>query len=95
MEGKVASAERHLYDQFSRVKKSENNKLEEIKVAKTVIKKNNDKIVSLRMDIKENNEVFKRKEKEIYNLETKVAYQEHTIALAKRLIKTIKMKLRN
>ena len=61
MEGKVSSEERHLYEQLNRVKKIENNKLEEIKVAKTFMKKNNDKIVSLRMDIKENNEVFKRK----------------------------------
>ena len=54
------------------------------------MKKNNDKIVSLRMDIKENNEVFKRKEKEIYNLETKVAYQEHTIATRKETNKNNK-----
>ena len=54
------------------------------------MKKNNDKTVSLRMDIKENNEVFKRKEKEIYNLETKVAYQEHTTATRKKTYKNNK-----
>ena len=42
------------------------------------------------MDIKESNKVFKRKEKEMYNLENKVANQEHTIATLKQTNKNNK-----
>ena len=80
LEEKLAHDEKVMYDLSNNSKKSENDKQEEIKVLKGVIKNKNDEIAKQKEDAKDFNKVLKGKEKEIHNLETKASNQEQNIA---------------
>ena len=65
-------------------------KTEEIKVFKGVIRKHADEIAKQKSEVREITKVLKIKEKEIYNLENKAGNQLHTIQTLKDSNKTLK-----
>ena len=94
LEEKLANAEKVFYEHSSKSKKSATDKLEEIKVLKAVIKNNNDEIAHNKVETKDFNKVFKSKEKEIHNLDTKALNQEQTIASLKESNNKLKKEIK-
>jgi hypothetical protein len=76
LEGKVEKSEAGAFELMKNNKKLIEDKNEELKVLNSVIKNNNEEIVRLKNDSKENKKCLKAKEKEIHNLETK-SYNQH------------------
>ena len=58
LEEKLAIAEKVFYEHSSKSKKRATDKLEEIKVLKSVIKNNNDEIAQNKVETKDFNKVF-------------------------------------
>ena len=70
---------KNLLDQLQKAKHSFNEKNEEIKVLKSVIKKNGDEIAKNKSESKEFSKLVRSKEKEIHNLENKAENLAYTL----------------
>ena len=79
LEEKVEKAEAGLYNYMAKNRNSENEKNQEIKVLKGAIKNTNDELQNKKIEINQIKKVVKVKEKENYNLETKVENQANAI----------------
>ena len=71
LDKKLKKAEKDLHEQSIRNKKILDEKNEEIKLLKSVIKGHSDEMNKQKSENKENLKLFKSKEKEIHNLEKK------------------------
>jgi DNA repair exonuclease SbcCD ATPase subunit len=90
LEAKLERAESGFYEQAQKHKKNVDDKTEEIKVFKSVVKNSNDEILRLKNDCKDSKKLIKSNEKEIHNLENKTNNQLNTISNLKNTNKQLK-----
>ena len=90
IEEKAEKAKASLYNYLAKNKNSENDKNQEIKVLRGVIKNTNDELQNKKMEINQIKKVVKVKEKENYNLETKVENQANVIKSLKETCNSLK-----